>query len=309
MKPKRRVFGFGETVFDIIFKDGQPLAAKPGGSVLNSFVSLGRLDWNPCFISEYGRDSVGELIDLFLHENGVDTQFVNRFSDGKSALALAFLDKENNASYSFYKDFPVKRLQELPDDLREDDIVLFGSIYASNAEVRSSVLRFLELAKNAGALIIYDPNFREAHLSELEELKPRVLENLEYADIIRGSNEDFQFLFGIDNPEELGSLINTDSKILVYTKNTEGIEAINNSFKIFVPSEKLNPVSTIGAGDNFNAGMVHYLLEKGIQKSGIRTIPKDDIQGMVQTGVKFASHVCMQYDNYISKEFAAEFRN
>ena len=85
----RRVFGFGETVLDIIFKDGQPVAAKPGGSVLNSFVSLGRLGWNPFFISEYANDDVGELIDTFLTGNGVNTHYVNRFSDGKSALALA----------------------------------------------------------------------------------------------------------------------------------------------------------------------------------------------------------------------------
>ncbi len=284
------------------------MAAKPGGSVLNSLVSLGRLDWNPCFISEYGRDSVGELIDSFLHENGVDTRYVNRFADGKSALALAFLDTENNASYTFYKDFPDQRLQELPGDLNEDDIVLFGSIYASNAEVRGSVLRFLELAKTAGSLIVYDPNFREAHLSELEELRPRILENLEYADVIRGSNEDFQLIFGIEQPDEIRSLINTDSKIIVYTKNTDGIEIINNSHKLAVASEKLNPVSTIGAGDNFNAGILHYLLKNKIQRTDLQKIHKDDILGMVQTGVKFASHVCMQYDNYISREFAEDFR-
>jgi len=285
------------------------MAAKPGGSVLNAFVSLGRLGWNPCFISEYARDNVGELIDSFLDENGVDTRFVNRFTEGKSALAIAFLDSENNASYSFYKDFPEQRLQELPGDLGEDDIVLFGSIYASNAEVRSSVLRFLEIAKNAGALIVYDPNFRKAHLSELKELKPRIMENLEYADIIRGSNEDFHLIFGIEKPEDLNSIINTKSRILIYTKNTNGTEIFNNSVKLAVPSEKLNPVSTIGAGDNFNAGIVHYLMKEGIRRGDLEGTGRNDILGMVQTGVQFASHVCMQYDNYLSREFAGNFRN
>ncbi len=284
------------------------MAAKPGGSVLNTFISLGRLGWNPCFISEYGRDSVGDLIDSYLVENGVDTRFVMRYIDGKSALALAFLDPNNNASYTFYKDFPEKRLQALPDDLTEADIVLFGSIYASNAEVRSSVLRFLERAKNAGSLIVYDPNFRKAHLSELDELKPRILENLEYADVIRGSDEDFQLIFGIETPVDLHSLIDTSSKILVYTKNAEGSEVICNNFHLTVPSEKLNPVSTIGAGDNYNAGLVYYLLEKGIQKGDIINMRKEDILGMVRAGVQFASHVCLQYDNYISKEFAENFR-
>ena len=61
----RKVYGFGETVLDIIFKEGQPVAAKPGGSVLNAFVSLGRLGWNPRFISEYASDDAGDLIDSF----------------------------------------------------------------------------------------------------------------------------------------------------------------------------------------------------------------------------------------------------
>jgi len=161
----RKVFGFGETVFDIIFKEGVPVAAKPGGSVLNAFVSLGRLGWNPSFISEYGMDDVGELIENTLKKNGVHTGYVNRFSEGQSALALAFLDKDNNASYSFYRKFPEKRLQKLPDDIQPDDIIMFGSIYAHTSEVRSSVIRFLELGKQMGGLILYDPNFREVHLA------------------------------------------------------------------------------------------------------------------------------------------------
>lgn len=284
------------------------MAGKPGGSVLNSFVSLGRLGWNPNFISEYARDNVGDLIDSFLSENGVDTGFVNRYEDGKSALAIAILDNENNASYTFYKDFPQQRVQNLPSDLGEGDIVLFGSIYASSAEVRSAVLKFLISAKDAGSLIIYDPNFRKAHISELDELKPRILENMEFADIIRGSDEDFQLIFGIRNPEGIQSVIDTSSKILVYTKNARGTEVAANNMKFSVPSQEITPVSTIGAGDTFNAGIVHYLLEKGIQRNDLSSIGEKELTGMVSNGVQFASHVCLQYDNYISGEFATEFR-
>ncbi|MFC2098172.1 carbohydrate kinase [Bacteroidota bacterium] len=300
----RRVFGFGETVLDIIFKDGKPVAAKPGGSVLNTFVSLGRLGWDPYFISEYANDDVGELIESFLIENGVNTRYVNRFSDGKSALALAFLDSENNANYTFYKDFPDQRLQVLPDDLNSDDIILFGSIYASSAEVRNSVLRFLEIGKDRGCLIIYDPNFRKAHLSELEELKPRIIENIEYADIIRGSDEDFQFVFGFDDFSDIGEFIDLQRSILIYTQNAGGIQVGYKSNMLSVPSETITPVSTIGAGDNFNAGILHYLLKSDIRKSDLPELREKELQAMGEAGVKLASHVCLHYDNYISREFA-----
>jgi fructokinase len=302
----RKVFGFGETVLDIIFKEGQPRAAKPGGSVLNAFVSLGRLGWEPCFVSEYGQDNVGRLIDEYLTENGVNTKFINRFTDGQSALAMAFLDENNNANYTFYKNFPEERLQDLPENIAADDIVLFGSIYASSREVRKSVLRFLEIGRERGAVIVYDPNFRRAHLAELEELKPRIIENINYADIVRGSDEDFQLIFGADEPGEVLEIIDDGTKLLLYTKNSGNVKVFLNSQEASIPAEKIEPVSTIGAGDNFNAGIIHWLLKNGTTRAGLQLLDEGDLGGMAGTGIKFATNVCLGFDNYISHDFARE---
>ena len=304
MKRSRRVFGFGETVLDIIFREGQPVAAKPGGSVLNAFVSLGRLGWNPCFISEYGRDEVGTLVESFLTGNGVNTAYINRFEEGKSALALAFLDELGNAHYTFYKDFPEKRLQVLPDDLDAGDIILFGSIYASTSEVRNSVMRFLKLGRERGALIVYDPNFRKAHLSELPEIKPRIMENIEFADIIRGSDEDFSLVFGIDDPEKLIGRIDTRSKILIYTQNAREVRVLHKASRVSIAAPAIDPVSTIGAGDNFNAGIVHTLMQNGICRADLAGMKENELKRMAENGIRLASHVCLHYDNYISREFA-----
>lgn len=300
----RKVFGFGETVLDIIFKDGQPRAAKPGGSVLNAFVSLGRLGWKPCFVSEYGQDNVGRLIEEFLIENGVNTRYVNRFTDGQSALAMAFLDDGNNANYTFYKNFPDERLQELPEDIAADDIILFGSIYASTREVRRSVVRFLEMGLERGAIIIYDPNFRRAHLAELEELKPRIIENINYADIVRGSDEDFYLIFGAERPEKVREIIDNETKLLLYTQNTDNVKVFLNSLEASIPAGKIKPVSTIGAGDNFNAGIIHCLLKNGTTRAGLQLLQEEDLVDMAGTGIKFATNVCLGFDNYISHDFA-----
>ncbi len=300
----RKVFGFGETVLDIIFKDGQPRAAKPGGSVLNAFVSLGRLGWEPCFVSEYGQDNVGRLIEEFLVENGVNTRYINRFVDGQSALAMAFLDDDNNANYTFYKNFPDERLQELPEDIAADDIILFGSIYASSREVRRSVVRFLEMGLERGAIIIYDPNFRRAHLAELEELKPRIIENINYADIVRGSDEDFYLIFGAERPEKVREIIDNETKLLLYTQNTDNVKVFLNSLEASIPAEKIKAVSTIGAGDNFNAGIIHWLLKNGTTRAGLQLLQEEDLGDMAGTGIKFATNVCLGFDNYISHDFA-----
>ena len=80
----RKIFGIGETVLDVIFKEGQPQAAKAGGSVLNSVVSMGRIGLPVSFISEYGADDVGDIIDSFLNMNGVNTSSVHRYDDGNN---------------------------------------------------------------------------------------------------------------------------------------------------------------------------------------------------------------------------------
>ena len=102
----RKVFGIGETILDIIFRNDQPQKAVPGGSVFNGLISLGRLNVPVSFISELGNDRVGDMIRDFMKDNHITTEFVDRFPDGKSPISLAFLDDDKNANYIFYKDYP-----------------------------------------------------------------------------------------------------------------------------------------------------------------------------------------------------------
>jgi fructokinase len=301
----RKIYGIGETVLDIIFKDGQPQAAKAGGSVLNSVVSMGRMKLPVSFISEYALDDVGTLIDNFLKDNGVDSSFVNRFRDGSTSLALAFLDEKNDAHYTFYKDFPDDRLNiEMP-VIKEDDIVQCGSFYAIWPEIREKFKKFIESAKRNGALILYDPNFRSTHLSDLEALKPFIIENMSLAGIIRGSDEDFRNIFGAENHEEAWEEIRKYCNCLVYTANTDGVYVRTPVFSGKYPVRKITPVSTIGAGDNFNAGMITSIYRNNIKGDQLEKLGEKEWSELIATAVGFATHVCLSYENYISHEFAA----
>ncbi len=303
----RKVFGIGEALMDIIFKEEQPAAAKAGGSVLNAFVSLGRLGIDVNFISEYGSDQVGDLIDKFLKENKVSTSYINRYTDGKTTLALAFLDEESNASYTFYKDYPEIRLSNLPQDYQENDIVLFGSIYAITRPVRKKLVSVLEKAREGGAIIYYDPNFRSAHLNELDELKPVILENMAYSDIIRGSDEDFKNIFDAGNSEEAYEAVHKYCSILIYTANKDGVFIHSEKDEFYFPVKALEPVSTIGAGDNFNAGVIYSLVKQDIERNTLPALDFGQWNCITGSGVSLASQVCMDYENYISWEFARDF--
>jgi fructokinase len=197
----RRIYTIGETVYDIIFDAGEIRAGKVGGSMLNASVSLGRMHMDVGFISELGDDDLGELVLQFLADNNVNPSWVHQFKDGKTPIALAFLDHHQNANYSFYKSYPKNRLQQTFPVVRKNDIVLFGSFFAVNAEVRERVLEFIVGAKNAGAIVIYDPNIRHPRNHEMNEILKNVHANFALADIVRASHDDFNRLFGVDDPK------------------------------------------------------------------------------------------------------------
>jgi fructokinase len=307
MEPMRIIYGIGETVYDIIFKDGSPQAAKPGGSVLNAMVSLGRTGLPVSFIGEYGTDDVGSLIDSFLKENGVDTSRVYRYADANTSLAMAFLDKNNDAHYTFYKEKPGKRLDIVFPMTTGDDILLFGSFFAVAPEVREKLLGFVRGAAKAGTLIIYDPNFRSAHLQELSRLKPFILENMKLASLVRGSDEDFRNIAGAENAEEAWEFVREHCSCLVYTASSEGVYVRTKSFSGKFPVKNINPVSTIGAGDNFNAGMAAAIYNKGITKGDLTKMGEDQWKKVVGAGVDFATEVCLSYENYIGFAFANRY--
>jgi fructokinase len=302
----RKIYTIGETVLDIVFKQFQPVVAKAGGSMLNASVSLGRIGLPIHFISEYGTDTVGRMIDGFLTTNGVDTRYVYHYPEGKSALALAFLDEKNNADYSFYKAYPPKRLDVVFPEVHAADIIMFGSFYGITYEIRDILLKFLVGAKEQGAVIIYDPNFRKSHLFEIDALKPAIVENISMASIVRCSDEDMELIFNAKDAGAAYEIIKPLCPNLVYTSSSKAVYLRTPCFSEMFPVKPIEPVSTIGAGDNFNAGMVYGLYTQGLTKENLSGLSLRDWQMLVHYGIDFASEVCMSYDNYVSVEFAKQ---
>jgi len=140
----RQIYCFGEAVYDIIFRDEKPVDAKPGGAMLNIAISLGRLNMPVNFIGDFANDKVGSIIKSFLIGNKVNTKYISMYNNAKSRIALAFLDKDNNADYSFYKIRVEDNLNIKFPELKEDDILLFGSYYGIKPEIRSMVVEFLK---------------------------------------------------------------------------------------------------------------------------------------------------------------------
>ena len=307
----RKVIGIGETVLDIIFKNDQPQRAVPGGSAFNAIISLGRAGIPAYFISETGNDRVGENVKKYLVENHVDASGVCVFPDSKSPLSLAFLDDNNNAEYIFYKDHPHDRLDFSYPDIQPDDVVLFGSYFAINPVVRPQVKAFLDYAKSHGAILYYDVNYRSSHRHEVVKMTPNILENYELSDIVRGSNEDLEIMY---NKKDADSVYRAEisfyTKNFIYTCGGNPVEVrAEGGFVKQYPVEKVPVVSTIGAGDNFNAGFVFGLLHYGITRDQIVAgLSEQQWDQLISLAQQFSANSCQSLNNSIDETFALSLR-
>ena len=305
----RKVIGIGETVLDIIFRNEKPIGAVPGGSVFNSLISLGRAGIATAFISETGNDRVGRMILKFLEDNDVDNSCVNVYPSSKSPISLAFLNEENDAEYIFYKDHPNDRLDFTYPQVERDDVVMFGSYYAVNPVIRPQVQGFLDYARSRGAILYYDVNFRASHADELMKLTPNILENLEMADVVRGSREDFEVMFRKTDCDQIyRSQIAFYTKKFIYTCGAEPVELrAEGGFKKQYAVPATSTVSTIGAGDNFNAGFVYGLLRHGITRDTIdQGLTEEQWDHTIGCAQAFAACVCQSLENYVDRDFGRQ---
>lgn len=295
----RRVFGLGESLLDIIFKDETPISAKPGGSVLNALISLSRMNCNTFLITELGTDTVGNIITKFLKENGINTNYTYRHQDGSSTLALAFLNEKNDANYQFYKNAPKERFKINNPKLTSQDIFLFGSTLAISSNVRNAISKIINNAASNDATIVYDPNCRKDHSSD-PTVRNYIEENFANATIVRCSDEDLKNIYGEIAISEAIKKVKSLCKNVIVTQNSKNVifdfELLTKDYRV----KELNPISTVGAGDSFNAGIIYSLIKSKITSSNINCINEDQMNDIAEYGIEFSSEVCESTDNYIS---------
>lgn len=303
----RKVIGIGETILDVIFKDGKPVEAIPGGSVFNALTSLGRAHVPAVLVSKIGTDRVSDHIVSFMNSNGVDSSCLTRCADTKSPVSLAFLDEHNDADYVFYRDASTDVVELICPDIQRDDIVLIGSYFAVDPQLRSQVQPILEKARACGAIIYYDVNYRPSHRNDVIRTTPNLLENYDLADIVRGSHDDFDTLYRIQEADKVyRSEISFYCKRFVYTDSDHPVQLFaENGWQKSYPVAPAQTESTIGAGDNFNAGFIYGLLQQGITHADLeRGLSEAQWDALVASALRFSAACCMDIYNYVSCDFA-----
>ncbi len=273
--------------------------------MLNSAVSLGRAGIPVEIVSELGSDVLGDMICSFLEENDVYTRQISRYHKRRSPLALAFLDSGNNAHYSFYEDFPPERTLNVSRDFTQEDFVMFGSILACLEPLSYELKQILDMAVASGATILYDPNIRKAFTPDIENVRPFIDSDIRYADIVRASDEDMLSVDGCRSADEAYEyVLAAGCDHLIYTTAGRGVYLRTPSLSKYYKTPDIETISTVGAGDSFNAGVIHILYRKRINRKCLKSVSEAVWDDIVKMGIAFAAEVCTSDENYISMQYA-----
>ncbi len=302
----RTVAGIGETVLDIVFKNNQPQAAVPGGSVFNAMVSLGRTAGRLCpgtrlvMASQTGDDAVAGIITGFMRENHLDTSCIQQ-DPGQSTVSMALLDGHNNARYEFFRDKGLPPFRTPQVDFRPDDLLLFGSFFAVSKATGPQARELARAARAAGAIVYYDINFRKNHPADPET----VAQNIALSDIVRASDEDIEALWGETNPERAyRERIAPSCPNYICTRGAQPAEVFSPGVRATFPvAPVVQVLSTIGAGDNFNAGILYGILRQGFTRERVRRLTEEDWGRLVPTAMRFSAAVCTSLQNYVGPDF------
>lgn len=288
------IYCVGETLYDIVFRKDKPEWAVPGGGMFNCAMSLGHAGADVQLLTELGNDRIGEMIRQTMHHGGVKGDYLHT-SPNNTTLALAFLNDEGNADYQFYYTHTEIAPQFMVPPFKSEDILIFGSLYSVSQRNRGNIIKLSMAARNAGTTIIYDPNFRKSNLDKREAILPYVIENISLADIVRGSDEDFELIANAGNSEQASQFIfNAGGRNLIITRNKDGVDLLTDNQSQHFDAIPVEVVSTIGAGDAFNAGIAYRIHQYGKIPSS-----SDEWKAAISNGLSFAAEVCSVRENYI----------
>lgn len=268
------VVALGELLIDFTCvgsdSDGYPtMAAHPGGAPANFLAALTKFGAKTALMGKVGADTFGRLLTGTLRKAGIETGGLVVADDVFTTLAFVTLDKTGNREFSFSRKPGADTClttEELDLSLIDQTRVFhFGTLSLTNEPARSATCRAVEYAKAGGKLITFDPNLRKPLWRDLEEAKRQMIWGLTKADVVKISDEEVEFLWGLD--VEAGAdfiLRNFGVKLVFVTCGAEGCYFKNGNASGHVPSlSGIHVMDTTGAGDIFGGSAVWKLLQFG----------------------------------------------
>lgn len=270
------VTALGELLIDFtengLSPQGNPmLEANPGGAPCNVLAMLSKLGHRTAFIGKVGADMFGRRLRQVVSDVGIDTSGLAEDKHVNTTLAFVRTLEDGDRDFSFYRN-PGADMMLTEDEVNEEllkncRIFHFGTLSMTADGCRAATQKALEIAKQAGALISFDPNLREPLWDSLAAAKERTIYGLEHCDILKISDNEIEWLTGEKDYPKAAARLKTryDIPLLLVSMGKNGSMAFSDSACAEMPSYKVNTIETTGAGDTFSACVLHYILENGFR--------------------------------------------
>lgn len=271
------VTALGELLIDFTengtSSQGNPLMeANPGGAPCNVLAMLVRLGKKTAFIGKVGKDMFGEQLKAAVEEVGIDTRNLIMDETVHTTLAFVHTYPDGDRDFSFYRD-PGADMMLTKDDVQKDliensRIFHFGTLSSTHEGVREATRHAIDLAKEAGCIITFDPNLRPPLWKSLEDARKEIEYGMTKCDVLKISDNEVEFLFGTSDYDKGAALIREKYHIplVLITMGKDGSRAYYKDLRVeAAPFLQENTIETTGAGDTFCASALNYVLEHGLE--------------------------------------------
>ena len=250
--------------------DGYPtMAAHPGGAPANFLAALTKFGASTALLGKVGTDTFGRLLTDTLKKAGIETRGLIAAADVFTTLAFVTFDNRGDREFAFSRKPGADtciRFEELDLGLIDECKVFhFGTLSLTDEPARSATYRAVAHARSRGKLITYDPNLRKPLWDDLEECRRQLCWGLGQADVVKISDEEVEFLFGLGVEEGAQHILDSYGVKLVFvTCGADGCFYQNANASGWVPSlSGIRVIDTTGAGDIFGGSAVWKLLQTG----------------------------------------------
>jgi len=269
---------FGEMLIDFIcsdtgvpLKNGTTFIKKAGGAPANVAVGISKLGGSSGFLGKVGSDPFGVFLKETLDTYGVDTSQLLLDNKHKTSLAFVSLKEDGERDFTFYREPGADTLlSENEIDMNyigKADIFHYGSISLIEGPTRKTSFSLLKHAQDKNVLLSYDPNLRLNLWPSKEKARKGILEGMKYADIVKVSEEELEFITEMPDTERaLNALHSLGPHVVLVTYGKEGALVSNKDNYRMVRGKAVKAVDATGAGDAFTAGFLYQLQKQSYDK-------------------------------------------
>ena len=271
------VVALGELLIDFtengLSGQGNPLLeANPGGAPCNVLAMLNKLGRKTAFIGKVGNDQFGKMLKEVVEESGTDVSGLAMDEQVHTTLAFVHTFPDGDREFSFYRnpgaDMMLTKEEVDPELIKKARIFHFGTLSSTHAGVRVATRYAIDVAKENGLLVSFDPNLREPLWESLDQAKEEILYGMSKCDILKISDNEMEFMTGTTDYNKGVEMLREqfDIPLICVTLGREGSRAFYKDMIVeAAPFVREDTIETTGAGDTFEACTLNYILEHGLE--------------------------------------------